>query len=463
MAPLAKLSLYRRIQSASSASPTASILRRFNDNVLSEGDGTHSERGSKGFKGCGGVDLNPELTTLGWYGSRDDENSDKQSNKPLKMADDKVLGIRSQTASYRVSMEHGKVTPGFAMSGLHRGLVVGGRASGLTSNISVRYVSTIGEVSDKVDTIPEYINDVAQVLGENSISVDTMNTTQAVSEVAAAAADCSYPVAALQYAIEAVHVHSGLPWWASIIGTTLIIRTLSIPILISQLKATCRLTLMRPQLEEVTEQMKECVDPKSIDEGRRRVQNLFKQYNVTPFTPMKGILIQGPVFISFYLAITNMAANVPSFKEGGALWFRDLSTPDSLYLLPALTALSFLATVELNMQEGLEGNPMANKMKMFSRFIALITVPITMNFPKAIFCYWITSNLFSLVHGAVIKMPGVKRALAIPEIPVPPKAPTTLAGSITTTEKGPPSSSLVHQRLRALERTVKARRNSRKR
>lgn len=463
MAPLAKLSLYRRIQITSSASSTASTLRRFNYNVLLEEDDTHSERGSKGFKGRGGVDLNPEFTTLGWYGSRDDENSDKQSKKPLKMADDKLLGIRSQKASYGMSMEHGKLIPGFAMSGLHRGLVVGGRAGALTANVSVRYVSTVGEVSDKVDTIPDYINDVAQVLGENSISMDTLNKTQAVSEVAAAAADCSYPVAALQYVIEAVHVHSGLPWWASIVGTTLFIRTLSIPILISQLKATCRLTLMRPQLEKVTEQMKECVDPKGLEEGQRRVKSLFKQYNVTPFTPMKGILIQGPVFISFYLAITNMAANVPSFKEGGALWFQDLSTPDSLYLLPALTALSFLATVELNMQEGLEGNPMANKMKMFSRFIALMTVPITMNFPKAIFCYWITSNLFSLVHGAVIKMPGVKRALAIPEIPVPPKAPTTHAGSITTTEKGPPSSSLVHQRMRALERTVKARRHGKKR
>lgn len=463
MAPLAKLSLYRRIQTTSSASSTASVLRKINYNVLSEGDDTHSERGSKGFKGCGGVDLNPELTRLGWYGSRNDENSDKQSKKPLKMADDKLLGIRSQRASYGISMEHGKLTSGFAMSGLHRGLVVGGRTGGLTANVSVRHVSTVGEVSDKVDTIPDYINDVAQVLGENTISMDTVNKTQAVSEVAAAAADCSYPVAALQYVIEAVHVHSGLPWWASIVGTTLIIRALSIPILISQLKATCRLTLMRPQLEEVTEQMKECVDPKGLEEGQRRVKNLFKQYNVTPFTPMKGILIQGPVFISFYLAITNMAANVPSFKEGGALWFQDLSTPDSLYLLPALTALSFLATVELNMQEGLEGNPMANKMKLFSRFIALITVPITMHFPKAIFCYWITSNLFSLVHGAVIKMPGVKRALAIPEIPVPAKAPTTLAGSITTTEKGPPSSSLVHQRMRALERTVKARRLGKKR
>lgn len=463
--PLAKLKLCRHIQLTSSALPTASILQKLNYNASSEGDGTLSERISKGFKGYIGVDLNLEFTTLGCCGYSDNDNSDKQSRKPLKTADDKLSGIRSQISSNRVSMEHGRLAPSFSMSVLHRGLVAGGITGGLTANVPVRYASTstIGEGSDNVDTIPKYIDDVAQVLGEESIAMDTLNKTQAVSEVAAAAADCSYPVAALQYVIEAVHVHAGLPWWASIVATTLIIRSLTVPILISQLKSTYRLTLMRPQLEEVTQQMKKNSDPKTIEEGQRRVKNLFKQYNVTPFTPMKGILIQGPIFISFYLAITNMAANVSSFKEGGALWFQDLSTPDSLYLLPGLTALSFLATVELNMQEGLEGNPTGEKMKMFSRVLALITVPITMNFPKAIFCYWITSNLFSLVHGAVIRMPAVKKALALPQIPVPPKAGTTLAGSIITTEKGPPSSSLVHQRLRALERSVKARKHGKKR
>lgn len=42
-----------------------------------------------------------------------------------------------------------------------------------------------------------------------------------------------------------------------------------------------------------------------------------------------------------------MAEKVPSFKGGGAYWFVDLTTPDTLYILPVLTALSFLITVEV--------------------------------------------------------------------------------------------------------------------
>ncbi|KAJ4903971.1 Mitochondrial inner membrane protein OXA1 [Raphanus sativus] len=127
---------------------------------------------------------------------------------------------------------------------------------------------------------------------------------------------------------------------------------------------------------------------------------------------MKGMLIQRPLFICFFLAIRNMAEKVPSFQTGGALWFTDLTTPDSLYILPVITALTFLITVELNAQEGMEGNPMAGTIKNVFRGFALLTVPMTMSFPQLM--------VKSLVMNAVIKRPQVKKMLKIPELPPPP-------------------------------------------
>ncbi|KAL7587337.1 hypothetical protein Lser_V15G37811 [Lactuca serriola] len=51
------------------------------------------------------------------------------------------------------------------------------------------------------------------------------------------------------------------------------------------------------------------------------------------------------------------------------------------------------------MQESLEGNPAVATLKNVSRGFAALTVPLTASFPKALFCYWITSNLFSLLYG----------------------------------------------------------------
>ncbi|XP_076931125.1 mitochondrial inner membrane protein OXA1-like [Bidens hawaiensis] len=270
-----------------------------------------------------------------------------------------------------------------------------------------------------------YMYDMADVLADKTIEV-VGTQAPAVSEVAVAAADSWVPVAALQYAIDGIHNFTGLNWWASIVITTLVIRTLTIPIMINQLKATSKLTILRPQLEEIKQEMQDRgMSPSAVAEGQEKMKRVFSEHGVSTFTPLKGLLIQGPLFVSFFLAIQNMVEKVPSFKTGGASWFLDLTTADPFYLLPCLTAFSFWITVELNMQEGLEGNPAANTMKNVSRGFAALTVPLTASFPKALFCYWITSNLFSLVYGYIIKKPSVKKMLNIPIIVPPTPSPNT--------------------------------------
>lgn len=348
-----------------------------------------------------------------------------------------------------------------------------------------RHMSTaVGEGADKI----EYMADVAEVLADKTAEV-VASAAPAVNEVAIAAADSAFPVAALQYLIDNVHSFTGFEWWASIVVTTLLIRGATIPLLINQLKSTTKLSLLRPQLEEIKQEMQDRgMEPKAVAEGQQRMQALFKEYGVTPFTPLKGLLFQGPVFVSFFLAISNMVEKVPSFKHGGAYWFTDLTTPDSMYIFPVLTALSFWITVECNMQEGMEGNPAAKTMKNVSRVFAIVTVPLTMTFPKAIFCYWITSNLFSLTYGLVLKVPGVKKFLGVPQIPVGPPPPTTeekpafsffetlkkfaeaqkvnssaIEASKTTVNPRISSSSVTSQRLRSLEKQVKGRKKNKKR
>ncbi|GAA0171184.1 transporter [Lithospermum erythrorhizon] len=263
------------------------------------------------------------------------------------------------------------------------------------------------------------------VFVDGSLAEVTAQVAPAMNEVAVAAADSFLPVAALQYLIEHVHVFTGLNWWASIALTTFFIRCCTIPLTINQLKATSKFTLLRPKLEEVNQEMKDRgMCPIAVTEGQAKMQALFKEYKVTPFTPLKGLLIQGPVFVCFFLAVQNMAEKVPSFQHGGTSWFLDLTTPDTMYILPVLTALTFWITVEFNMQDGMEGNPNAKIIKNVSRVFAALTVPLTASFAKAIFCYWITANVFSLMYGMVIKKPEVKKFLGIPIIPVTPPSPT---------------------------------------
>ncbi|KAG8092319.1 hypothetical protein GUJ93_ZPchr0012g21955 [Zizania palustris] len=300
-------------------------------------------------------------------------------------------------------------------------------------------------------------------------------------EVAAAAADSFFPVAALQHLIDAIHTFTGLNWWACIALTTVLIRCATVPLLLNQLKVTAKLNALKPEMEAIKDEMN-AGDPKSSKEGKYKMTALFQKHGVSPLSPLKGLLIQGPIFMSFFFAIRNMVEKVPSFKGGGTLWFTDLTTSDTLYIFPVLTGLTFLLTVELNVQQGMEGNPMASsKMKNFSRAMALMTVPFTMEFSKGIFCYWITSNLFSLTYGIVIRRPAVSKYFSLPSFAQPASAkkqilnlfggskaipaaesPAAITGAPRSSLEQPDATALGY-RVKNLEKKVKSRGKSRKR
>ncbi|EPS73660.1 hypothetical protein M569_01093 [Genlisea aurea] len=346
-------------------------------------------------------------------------------------------------------------------------------------SMPVRNMSNLSEgSSDKTAILIDAIGDQGYDAAIKAVPL--------VNEVAIAAADSYFPVAGLMYLIDYVHNYTGFNWWASIVVTTLLIRWIQIPFMISHLKSTSRFMLVRPQLEEVKlEMQRRGMSPAAVAEGQARMDALFKEYDVRWYTPVKGLLVTAPIFCCFFFAIKNMAEKVESFKGGGTLWFTDLTTPDSFYVFPIMTALTFWITVELNAQEGMESGATAGTVKNVSRAFAALTVFFTASFPKAIFCYWITSNLFSLSYGLVMKKPEVKKLLGLPDMPPPPPATATQSFSFFDAVKkymaaqqqqeasqfsSPPppppeeeeprkasisASSVLRQRIRSLERELK--------
>ncbi|XP_071696233.1 mitochondrial inner membrane protein OXA1-like [Rutidosis leptorrhynchoides] len=236
----------------------------------------------------------------------------------------------------------------------------------------------------------------------------------AVSEVAIAAADSWFPVAALQYAIDGVHMYTGLNWWAAIAVTTLIIKTLLIPVMIHRLKASSKISNLTPKIEEI----KQDIDDQRMGffEGNEQIHRLFKEHGVHPLAPLMGIVIDAPIFISFFFALENMVEKVPSFTTGGVSWFLDLTATDPFYILPVASGFLFWLNVEFGTQEGMEGNARAAMMKNVARGFAALSIPFSASFPQAIFCYWISSSLFGLVYGLIFKQEQVRKFFNIPKI-----------------------------------------------
>ena len=110
-----------------------------------------------------------------------------------------------------------------------------------------------------------------------------------------------------------------------------------------------------------------------------------------------------------------MAAALPGFSSGGTAWFVDLSAADPTYLSPVVSALTFLATVELGGADGMQGNPAARNVKLGMRALAVAMVPLTASLPQGVFVYWVTSNCVSFAQTAAFKWQRLRHWCRIPD------------------------------------------------
>jgi len=236
-------------------------------------------------------------------------------------------------------------------------------------------------------------------------------------EVASAAADSNVLSAGLEYAMEFVHVQTGMPWWATVVATTFALRTVLFPVVIYQMKNTAKLSLARPEIEKLAEQLKlqGSSDPKTVEKYQAKIQELWKKYDCHPIKSFGSILIQAPTFIGFFVALRHMAEKVPTFAQGGTLWFTDLSIADPTYALPVACSLTFLATVELGVADGMQGQPNQKGMKLFMRGLSVALIPLTASMPSGVLMYWCSSNAFSLLQAALMKIKILKKMAGIPE------------------------------------------------
>ncbi|KAF9353635.1 Mitochondrial inner membrane protein oxa1l [Mortierella sp. AD094] len=299
-------------------------------------------------------------------------------------------------------------------------------------------------VAPIADSVFPSAAEVIENVTEETIATATATTSSAISEVAAQNAESigkvamQYgdlkamglvnftPVGGLETILEAVHISTGLPWWATIAATTVMIRTALVPFIVKLQGNTARLHNVKPQLERLTENMKlakESNDTAALARFSAQTQELFAKNDCNPLKSLMLPLLQAPVMISFYLALRDMAQlPVPQFREGGISWFTDLTVADPTYVLPVASSLGFLAIMELGSEAGGVSQPKG--VKNIMRFMAVAMVPLTMHFPSAIFVYWLTSNVFTAGQIMFFKVPGVRRFFNIPQLINHPKSKT---------------------------------------
>ncbi|XP_046455547.1 mitochondrial inner membrane protein OXA1L-like [Daphnia pulex] len=230
------------------------------------------------------------------------------------------------------------------------------------------------------------------------------------------------PSGLIQSILEWLHIGVDLPWWGCIAIGVFTVRTLMFPLVIKAQRNAAKMTNNMPQLQVLQQKMTDARQAGNAMEAARmgyEIQSFMKEKGLNPLKNLMVPLIQAPVFMSFFFALKGMAnAPVESMQYGGLFWFSDLTVCDPYYILPMLTSVTVWATMELGADSAKLSSQGFPLLIYFFRAIPFIMFPITMNFSGAILCYWLTTNVISLVQVGFLRLPKVRSYFDIDPIVV---------------------------------------------
>uniref|UniRef100_A0A915K512 Mitochondrial inner membrane protein OXA1L n=1 Tax=Romanomermis culicivorax TaxID=13658 RepID=A0A915K512_ROMCU len=256
---------------------------------------------------------------------------------------------------------------------------------------------------DETSTLSDVVDQIVQ-----TASAAAIDESLIVSQM-----NCWTPAGFVRLGLSFLQQTTGLPWWEVIMIGVVVGRITLMPFTIATVKFADRMRLHREPMNKLTEQMVAAGRSGDMLQKQAITTAYFQYMSIHGINPLSPILKMIPMqckvkitifypcemitftrriswnqftllkmipmsiyFTSFYFALKSMAAaNLPSMKAGGLLWFSDLTVPDPTFLLPVLCA-------------GLLSSAL-----------------------KALLVYWCTSNFISVILAAIFRTNVVRKKL----------------------------------------------------
>jgi YidC/Oxa1 family membrane protein insertase len=211
-------------------------------------------------------------------------------------------------------------------------------------------------------------------------------------------------------------ISSGWSWTLAIIGLTVTIRALLIPLFVKQIKSSRNMQLIQPKVKELQ---------KKYGHDRERLaqetMKLYKETGTNPFASCLPLILQMPIFLALFHLLRNAAneepkgfltqADVNEISNGkifGAGISDTLTNPDNtnvvvlaIILVIAMTATTFITQRQLmskNMPADAMSGPYAQQQKMLLYVLPIVFAVGGIAFPIGLMLYWTTSNLWTMAQ-----------------------------------------------------------------
>ena len=180
----------------------------------------------------------------------------------------------------------------------------------------------------------------------------------------------------------------------AIILMVLVVRAILWPLQSQANKAMKSMQALAPKMKEIQSKYKD--NPQKMNE---EIMALYGEYGVNPLGGCLPVLVQIPVFFGFYA----MLQSAVQLRYESFLWIKDLSAPDTLFVIPGINFPINLLPILMGATSLWQMNitPMTTTDKFQAtlfKIMPLIFVVVCYNFSSALALYWTVQNLVGVVQ-----------------------------------------------------------------
>ncbi|WP_129657129.1 membrane protein insertase YidC [Rothia halotolerans] len=219
---------------------------------------------------------------------------------------------------------------------------------------------------------------------------------------------------------------SGWTWVLAIIGLTLVMRTLTIPLFVKQIKSMRGMQELQPEMAKIQAKYKGKKDQLSRQAQAQEQMALYKRTGANPFSSCLPIIVQMPIFFGLF-RVLNGVPGAASNNEGillltpdmvhqfndayvlGAPLFSTLMKPGdgnhvatvtmAIIMIILMSGTQFFTQKQLmakNMSEQAKQSPMYRQQQMLVYIFPVVFAVGGINFPLGVLVYWTVSNFWTM-------------------------------------------------------------------
>ncbi|XCB29151.1 membrane protein insertase YidC [Arcanobacterium hippocoleae] len=232
-----------------------------------------------------------------------------------------------------------------------------------------------------------------------------------------------------------LHDGAGLSWVLSIVGMTIVVRALMIPLFNKQLKSMRMGQQLQPEMQKIQKKYKGRRDPISMQRQREETMALYREYGTSPFASCLPVVIQMPIFFALFRllyavnplssgdyyraaigpinqSVAEDIANSTVFGApisssiGSAGSYAPEFSPLSIYIVAVVMIILLIVTLFFtqkqimtkNMPENAmdPSNPMYKTQKYMLYGMPLIYIFTGTTFQIGVLVYWVTGNFWNM-------------------------------------------------------------------